>query len=133
MNSLKFHNTTVDINHIWFRSHKELIRLVARELGSVDKTDELVEKFLGNETKFKKHKDPNAPKRPKTGFLYFCDEYRSKIKEENKDLHMCDVMKELGKLWGTYNDEQKETYNLKYREAHGEYEEKMEEYNLNNY
>ena len=130
MNSLKFHNTTVDINQIWYRSHKEIIRLVARELDSVEKTDELVEKLLGNETKFKKHKDPNAPKRPKTGFLYFCDEFRSKIKDENMDLNMCDVMKELGKLWGTYSDEQKEKYNLKYREAHGEYEEKMEEYNM---
>ena len=97
--SLPFHNMTVDINQMWFKSHKDLIRKVARELGSVDKSDELIEMFLGPQTKFKKHKDPNAPKRPKTGFLIFCDEFRGKVKDKQPDLQMCDVMKELGKIW----------------------------------
>lgn len=133
MNNLKFHNTTVDINHMWYRSHKELIRLVAREMGDVEKTDELVEKFLGSETKFKKHKDPNAPKRPKTGFLFFCDEMRSEVKKTTPSLQMCGVMKELGKMWGTYSDEQKEQFNSQSRNARSEYEEKIEEYNINHY
>ena len=38
-------------------------------------------------------------------------------------------MKELGKLWGTYSDEQKEPYNEKYNEAKYIYEEKLDEYN----
>jgi len=124
---------TVDINQMWFKSHKELIRKVARELGSVDKTDELIELFLGPQTKFKKHKDPNAPKRPKTGFLIFCDEFRGQIKDTQPGLQMCDIMKELGKLWKSYSEEQKEVYNLQYREARSEYDDQLEEYNLNTY
>jgi hypothetical protein len=131
MANRKFHNNTVDINHMWYRSHKELIKQITRELGVVDKTDELIDMFLGTETKFKKHKDPNAPKRPKTGFLLFCDEFRDDIKKKNKELQMCDVMKELGKLWGTYSDVEKEQFNLKYRDARSEYEEQIEEYNMN--
>jgi hypothetical protein len=131
--SLPFHNMTVDINQMWYKSHKDLIRKVARELGSVDKSDELIEMFLGPQTKFKKHKDPNAPKRPKTGFLIFCDEFREKVKDKQPDLQMCDVMKELGKIWGSYTDDQKETYNQQYRDSRNDYEEQLEEYNMNNY
>ena len=124
---------TVDINQMWYKSHKDLIRKVARELGSVDKSDELIEMFLGPQTKFKKHKDPNAPKRPKTGFLIFCDEFRGKVKENQPDLQMCDVMKELGKIWGSYTEDHKETYNQRYRDSRNDYEEQLEEYNMNNY
>ena len=37
-------------------------------------------------------------------------------------------MKELGKIWQTYSDEQKEPYILKYNDAKYIYEEQMDEY-----
>ncbi|EGW01569.1 hypothetical protein I79_003161, partial [Cricetulus griseus] len=51
------------------------------------------------ETK-KKFKDPNAPKRPPSAFL-FCSEYRPKIKGEHPGLSIGDVAKKLGELWHT--------------------------------
>jgi hypothetical protein len=44
----------------------------------------------------KKKKDPNAPKRGKTSFMYFSTEMRAKIKEENPDA----TFGEMGKLTG---------------------------------
>lgn len=129
MNSRKFHNNSVDLNQLWYKSHKEIIKLVAIELNSKDKIDELTEKFLGTQIKIKKFRDPNEPKKPKTGFQFFCDEFRPKIKEENPELKLGGVMKELGKLWATYSDEQKAPYNEKYNDAKYIYEEKMDEYN----
>lgn len=128
MTSMKFHNRTSDINSLWYDSHKQLIEKVAIELDVYDRVPELIETILGKEHKLKKYKDPNAPKRPKTGFLYFCDEFRPQITEKNPELKLGGIMKELGKLWGTYNDEEKEKYNFKYRESREKYEEELEEY-----
>ncbi|KAL1764383.1 high mobility group protein B1 [Sigmodon hispidus] len=58
------------------------------------------------ETK-KKFKDPNAPKRPPSAFL-FCSEYHPKIKGEHPGLSIGDVAKKLGEMWNNTaaNDKQ---------------------------
>ena len=132
MESLKFHNNTCNINNIWYNSHRTLIELVAAELGCFDKVDHLVETFLGKETKFKKHKDKNQPKKPKTAFLFFCDEYRSIIKSENPDNKMSNIMKLLGNKWKTcLSDKEKEKYFKQYNEAKLKYTELLDTYNSN--
>lgn len=40
----------------------------------------------GKKAPAKKKKDPNAPKRGTTSFMFFSTEMRSKIKEENPDI-----------------------------------------------
>jgi hypothetical protein len=44
-------------------------------------------------------KDPNKPKRGKSGYLYFCAEYREKMKTENPDLTVKEIVSKLGILW----------------------------------
>ena len=44
-------------------------------------------------------KDPNKPKRGKSGYLYFCAEYREKMKNENPDLTVKEIVSKLGILW----------------------------------
>jgi len=46
-----------------------------------------------------KIKDPNKPKRGKSGFLYFCEENRCKIKSQNPDLSVKEIVSKLGQLW----------------------------------
>ena len=132
MNKLPFHNNTVDINSLWYDSHKLLIEKITNELDLEDRFDELVENFLGKEIKFKKLRDPNAPKRPKTGYMYFCQEFRGSTQKKHPDLRMGGISKELGKLWGTYSPEDKEPYNDKSMVDRNRYDEEIEEYNLNN-
>ena len=127
MSSLSFHNNTFDMNNTWYNSHKEILEKVAIELGCADKIGELSEKLLGPKHKMKKHKDLNAPKRPKTGFMHFCDEFRSEVNENNPGLKLGGVMKELGKMWGACSDDEKEKYNLKYREFKLKYDEDVED------
>ena len=133
MDNLRFYNTTVDLNALFYKSHKEIIKRVAQELGSHERVDELTQKFLGDELKLKKHKDPNQPKKPRTGFILFCDENRPILKKSQPDLKMGQVMKELGRLWSECSDEQKEVYNSKYRTSKEQYEDDLDEYKLNNY
>ena len=127
-----FQNGTLDLNQLWFNSHKRLIKRVLTETEQLDKYDELVQKFLGDQLKIKKQRDPLMPKRPKSSFLYFCDKYRKEIMKKNPKYKMGDVMKKLGKMWRECEDEDKEPYNKMSSDAKIDYEENMEEYNNNN-
>ena len=127
-----FQNGTLDLNQLWFNSHKRLIKRVLTETEQLDKYDELVQKFLGDQIKIKKQRDPLMPKRPKSSFLYFCDKYRKEIMKKNPKYKMGDVMKKLGKMWRECEDEDKEPYNKMSSDAKTDYEENMEEYNNNN-
>merc|ERR1712010_284400 len=105
MAHLAYHNMTVLINNTVYDSHKDLIQKVVKEMGGDSaKTDELVKKFL-DKADLKAKKDPNKPKRPKSGFLLFCDDERQKlIEKEKKNLKggkfsLGVVQKKLGELW----------------------------------
>uniref|UniRef100_A0A2K5PQ43 High mobility group protein B3 n=1 Tax=Cebus imitator TaxID=2715852 RepID=A0A2K5PQ43_CEBIM len=52
----------------------------------------------------KKKKDPNAPKRPPSGFFLFCSEFRPKIKSTNPGISIGDVAKKPGEMWNNLND-----------------------------
>ena len=126
-----FQNNVVDLNTLWWKSHEKLIKRVASELGASDKQDELINKFIGSQLKIKKQKDPLMPKRSKSSFLFFCDEHRSKIRKENPELNMGNVMKKLGDMWGACKD--KDKYKTIANIAKQEYESAIEEYAANNY
>ena len=131
MEKLCFHNNTVDLNSIWYTSHKDLLERLAVELGAADKIDSLIDKFLGAQTKFKKQKDPLAPKRPRSAFIYFCNDLRADITSKFPDLRLGGIQKELSKIWQSYDDKQKEKYHLQNSEDKMRYEEELEQYNLN--
>ncbi|KAL1766983.1 high mobility group protein B1 [Sigmodon hispidus] len=63
------------------------------------------------ETK-KKFKDPKAPKRPPSAFL-FCSEYLPKIKGEHPGLSIGDVAKKLGEMWNNTAADDKQPYEKK--------------------
>lgn len=101
------------------------------EVDCSDRQDEIIKKLLAEPLKIKKQKDPLMPKRPKSSFLYFCDAHRGIIRKKNSKLTMGDTMRELGKMWRECKDTSK--YVKLATDAKEEYEEKMEEYNNNNY
>jgi hypothetical protein len=71
-----------------------------------------------NQRKLKKilkdrNKDPMKPKRGKSGFLFFCDENRPIIKQNNKDITVKEVVSQLGTLWRQLKEDGKtEKYDL---------------------
>lgn len=44
-------------------------------------------------------KDPDKPKRGKSGYLYFCEVYREKLKKEYPELSVKEIVSKLGVLW----------------------------------
>lgn len=58
----------------------------------------------------KKKKDPSAPKKPRSAYIFFCEDMRETVKKENPDLSGKDILRELGARWKTLTAEDKEQY-----------------------
>ena len=133
MSHLTFHNDTVSLNHIWFQSHKNMIATVCIELGQHNKIEELTHSLLGDPLKIKAMKDPNKPKRPTSGYLYFCQDARpnvmKKMSKTNKKIVLGDIAKALGKKWKALTLDKRKVYDEKSKKDKERYEEEMEKYN----
>ena len=55
----------------------------------------------------KKLKDENAPKKPKSGYMIYCQNVRNEIKGENPDKKMIEISKILGSTWKELAEEDK--------------------------
>ena len=77
-------------------------------------------------SKKKKEKDPNAPKRSKSSYLYFCEEVRAGLRQENPGLSLTELSRELGRRWGEVRDRTK--YEAMAREDRARYAGEKEEY-----
>eukprot|EP00798_Chlamydomonas_sp_ICE-L_P024618 gene24618-10239_t len=61
--------------------------------------EEKKEKGEGKEKKSRKKKDPNAPKKALSAFMYFSSENRERVKKENPEATFGDMGKLLGTEW----------------------------------
>ena len=86
---------------------------------------------MAREKKATKKKDPNAPKKPKTGYFLFCDEHREQAKQKAGGKSASEVSKVLGEMWNELTLEQKKPYNDKYKKSLEGYNTRMEEYKKN--
>ncbi|KAM4612032.1 high mobility group protein B3a [Polymixia lowei] len=77
-----------------------------------------------------KKKDPNAPKRPPSGFFIFCSDHRSKIKGQNPSLGIGDIAKKLGEMWNNLTDASKQPYLQKANKLKEKYQKDVEDYKL---
>ena len=61
---------------------------------------EVQNKFKSIVNKKERKRDPKAPKRAKSAYLYFCEKYRGQVKKELGDnATATNITKELGKRW----------------------------------
>jgi len=137
MAQVQYQENQVTINDMFYESHASLIERVCIALNTVEKIDELKKMLLGERMKMKFKKDPNKPKKPKSGFLFFCDEVRGKIiethKKENGKVVIGDVAKELGKRWKKLTNSNKKKYTEMKEEDKNRYAQQMESYTTNLY
>ena len=135
MAHLPFHNDTVSLNHIWYQSQKNMIATVCIKLGQHDKIAELTTSLLGDPLKIKPMKDPERPKRPTSGYLYFCQDARpaimKKMSKNNTKLVLGDIAKALGRDWKALSDNKRKIYEDKSKTDKERYEMEMEQYNAN--
>jgi len=75
------------------------------------------------------HKDPNAPKRPFSAFMYYANDTRGHVKQENPDLKFGDLAKKVGENFKALSNEQRKVYEDISLQAKHKYEEELELYN----
>ena len=56
-------------------------------------------------------KDPNAPKRSLSAFMFFSNAEAPQVRRENPNYNLGEVAKELGRMWSEASQEMKQKYN----------------------
>ncbi|KAF8408055.1 hypothetical protein HHK36_007196 [Tetracentron sinense] len=78
--------------------------------------------------KQKKKKDPNAPKRAMSGFMFFSQTERENVRKSNPGIAIPDVGRALGEMWKKMTAEEKEPYEARARADQKRYKEAMANY-----
>ncbi|TKA26111.1 Non-histone chromosomal protein 6 [Salinomyces thailandicus] len=76
----------------------------------------------------KKKKDPNMPKRGLSAYMFFANDQREKVREENPGIKFGEVGKVLGERWKGLNEKQKAPYDAKAAADKKRYEEEKAAY-----
>lgn len=80
----------------------------AKEMKSYTPPAGSSDKKAGKKKKAKK--DPDAPKKAMSAFMYFSNKMRPKIKAENPDISFGDLGKRIGELYRALTPEEKEPF-----------------------
>lgn len=77
----------------------------------------------------KKKKDPNAPKRGLSAYMFFANEQRDNVREENPGISFGQVGKVLGERWKALSEKQRGPYEAKAAQDKKRYEDEKANYN----
>lgn len=84
-------------------------------------------KAAGGKAK-KKKKDPNAPKRSRSAYIFYGASVRPEIKAAHPDMAVTVIMKEIGLMWAKVTDEGKTKFNQMAAADKVRYETEMRSY-----
>lgn len=129
MAHLDYYKSARDILEVFRNSQLNLIQKLCIEFNCPERVDELSTKYVDASARLKKFKDPKAPKKPKTSYMFFCAEQRLILKEVNDNLSFSEIMKELSKKWKSLSEEEKERYNSLAEEDKERYSQETDKYN----
>ena len=81
---------------------------------SKDNLNTIMKPFLKSKGKGKRKGKKSGPKRPKSAYIFFCQEKRAEVKQANPDMKATEVIKELGAMWNEIKttEDAKEYVNL---------------------
>lgn len=74
--------------------------------------------------------DPNAPKRGLSAYMFFANEQRDNVREENPGVSFGQVGKILGERWKALSDKQRTPYEAKAAADKKRYEDEKQAYNV---
>jgi len=74
--------------------------------------------------------DPNAPKRGLSAYMFFANEQRDNVREENPGVSFGQVGKILGERWKALSDKQRAPYEAKAAADKKRYEDEKQAYNV---
>nr|XP_043623736.1 FACT complex subunit SSRP1-like [Erigeron canadensis] len=84
---------------------------------------------VSKKRKPKKKKDPNAPKRAMSAFMYFSQMERENVKRDNPNIAFQEMGRVLGERWNKLSAEEKEPYEAKALADKKRYQDELSGYN----
>lgn len=94
---------------------------------NIGKLNSVIKKNNTKETAPTK-KDPNAPKRGKSSYIFFCVDKRQTVIDANPEMAAKEIIKELGSMWQNLNEKEKQRYVDQSVQDKKRYEREMETY-----
>ncbi|CAG7992856.1 unnamed protein product [Penicillium olsonii] len=76
----------------------------------------------------RRKKDPNAPKRGLSAYMFFANDNRDKVREENPGISFGQVGKQLGDKWKALSEDDRKPYDDKAAKDKKRYEEEKAAY-----
>ena len=76
----------------------------------------------------KRKRDPNAPKRPMTAFMYFAREERPKVMKDNPNFSVPEIGRELGARWRKLEDNERAKFDALAAKDMARYQAQMKKY-----
>lgn len=89
---------------------KKFLDMASKDKVRYDKEMSGYQPPAGVKKRKRAKKDPNAPKRSLSAFLYFSQDERPKVKAGHPNWGVADCAKELGKRWGAAPQKQRDKY-----------------------
>jgi len=119
----------------------KLTKFLKKQLEGKDNCEEFIGMWESNKlniqkillcnipvVEIEKTKDLNAPKKPKSSYLVFCNIERDKLKKEKPDIDFKEMSKELGKKWKCLSDVEKKQFNEVYEKDKERYNKECQVY-----
>ena len=102
---------------------------ILRLLSSISRKIDNMQMIGGtHEKKQKKIKDPNAPRKNKNAYMFFCNKNRDEIQKANPDKVGKDLVKFMSEKWNKLNEKDKEQYNKFAEEDKKRYDVELKKY-----
>lgn len=101
---------------------------VAKVMTAWSQRQSELNRILLNSSRVKPKKDPNAPKKPVSSYICFCNELRDSVRQKNPAMSITYIAKELGKMWGLLSTKDKVKYENMAKKDKERYETAMTSY-----
>jgi len=75
-------------------------------------------------------KDENAPRKPLSAFLRYCEKHRSSVMEDNEGDGVGQIQKKLGEMWKNCDSEEKKSLEVQASKDKGKYDRLMNAYKM---
>eukprot|EP00494_Astrolonche_serrata_P027659 UN27923 len=77
-------------------------------------------------------KDPNAPRRTQSAYMFFCQKNRERLADDNAESSMVEISAMLGKMWSETSESDRVSYVNASSKSKANYEKEMEAYRQTN-
>ena len=128
MAHFEYHNSMRTVMESIRSTHIQLIGRICSELGAPERSDEMVKKYVDDTIRIKKFKDKSHPKKPKSGYMLYCEEHREKVKSTLDNGSFSEVIKKMAKNWNSLDESGKAKYFSLAEEDKGRYARELEDY-----